>query len=75
MAIKWTEECRAAQERMRRRVFSAKGQPQCRRKAIIAGLWSPQGRTSCDEDGAWESRVGRGESGMGGGVSQERSSA
>jgi len=75
MAMKWTAEWRAADERIRRKVFSAKGQPQWRRKTIIAGLWSPQGRTRRGDEGAWEPRVGRGESVRGEGVSQERNSA
>ena len=64
----------AAIERRKRKVFSAKGQPQWRRKAMRVGLLGAGGMLSWDVEGAWEPIVGRGALESEGGKAQEESS-
>jgi hypothetical protein len=50
-----------AMERREMNVFSAKGQPQWRRKVMSVGLLSVAGRDSFGDEGALEPMVGTGE--------------
>ena len=61
-------------ERRARKVFSAKGQPQWRRKATRVGLLGAGGMLSWGVEGAWEPIVGRGALEREGGKAQEESS-
>ena len=61
-------------ERRETKVFSAKGQPQWRRKAMRVGLLGAGGMLSWGVEGAWEPIVGRGALEREGGKAQEESS-
>ena len=63
----WTE----AVARKDRKVFSAKGQPQWRRKVSIVGFPSSWGRWSCEVDGTLAPIDGMGEGGSWEGKVQE----
>ena len=63
-----------AKERSDTKVFSAKGQPQCRRKAINVGLPGAVGMLSWGVEGALEPIPGRGALGREGGKAHEESS-
>ena len=59
--MKWMEGWTEAVARKDRKVFSAKGQPQWRRKVSIVGFPSGSGRWSCEVDGTLAPMDGMGE--------------
>ncbi len=66
--------CAEAVERSARNVFSANGQPQCRKNVIIVGFPSPAGSRSLGVEGALEPTAGTGDVERAAGKAQDESS-